>query len=686
MDPSVWIVWTSKRGQKKSGVVSNRRLVVNYEIITEAEMIETDIEELNQVEQITIDDIFKLGGFIDTNKPGYELRQSQIDVARLAERAIAENRNAVIEAGTGTGKSFALVAPAVLSGKRTVITTETNTLLDQYILKDLPFLKSILPVEFSFAKAKGKGNYVCRKKIDDYIGTPMLEAYCDHAEVRELIRWAAETASGDKSEPTFKFSEPSWQVIGCDELCAKKQCPYYKGGVKGHSECFAYRARKAFLEADIVVTNHTLCLLNASIGGDVILGAHQVLIVDEAHTLAEQAQSTFGVELRQRSISRFVKHALKVLTSNEMKLKGEIDPERIESLERAFFDNFRELTKSQMPFDSIPSGIVESAYYAAKPLRKELDGLRKELNSIPKLSEEDEQILGELDGKAIEHINSLKNMFDPHDNWLSFAEITQRGDDRQVTIHYKPVDVAPILKQTIFDWRQSTILASATMTVGGRFDFALNETGIPEPLTLQVESPFNYAEQCTAHFPTYLPDQSSPEYHTRLAEEIERILVHTSGRAFVLFTSYRDLQRVYDLMSSRLKYTIYRQGDYTKPVLIERFREDVHSVLFATRSFFTGVDIPGEALSCVILTKMPFRVPDEPLFAAKCKLIKARGGNDFAEYSLPLAINDLRQAFGRLIRSKSDTGVFAFLDSRAINKPYFRVVERSLPTMKVKRI
>lgn len=632
-------------------------------------------------EAVSLFDVFGPDGYIAANKPGYEVRESQVQVAEVAERAIAEERNALIEAGTGTGKSFALVVPAVLSGKRTVISTETNTLLDQYVLKDLPFLKEILPVSFTFAKAKGKSNYACRHKIDEYIGNPLISAFADPGEVDQLVAWARDTKTGDRSEPTFRFSEGSWQAVCCDELCPKKQCPYYHEGAKGYTECFAYRARKAFLEADVVVTNHTLCLLNAQIGGDAVLGSHAVCIFDEAHTLGEQAQKTFGCEVWQRTYSSFAKYVSRLLKAAGMLI--EFDISEIEGAERAFFDKFSRITKQQMTFDDMPRATIEEAKEFALPIITSLDALRKEIHAVSAQSEEDEKLRNELDDRAYGHIRNLEGMLSPDANWLAFAEVSGDYDDRKVKLHYKPVDVAPILQDSVYQWRKSTIMASATLTVSGRFDFAVRDMGIESPICLQVDSPFNYAKQCMGYFPRHLPDPTSPEYHTAVAEEVEKILIHSCGRAFVLFTSLRDMNRVYELVSSRVRYQIYKQGDLPKPAMIERFKEDVHSVLFATRSFFTGVDIPGESLSCVILVKSPFRPPDEPLFAAKCKLIKERGGNDFVEYSLPLMINDLRQAFGRLIRTKVDTGLFAFLDSRAINKPYFRHVMRSLPAMKV---
>lgn len=635
---------------------------------------------------LTLHDVFGPDGYIAINKPGYEVRQPQIEVAELTARAIAEQRNALIEAGTGTGKSFALVTPAVLSGKRVVVSTETNTLLDQYINIDLPFLQRILPKPFRFAKAKGRGNYVCRKRLDEYVGQPLLSAWADDGEVDQLVAWAADTYSGDRSEPTFRFSDASWQTIGADELCSKRGCRYYGEGPKGDTSCFACKARRDFLQADIVVTNHTLCLLNAQIGGDAVLGEHQVCIFDEAHTLAEQAQKTFGYEIKQKTLSNWTKYAARLCKQSDLVLDG-YNATDIEPDEKLFFEQFRRLTKQQTCFEDIPDLIRGEMRKASEKLLRWLDLLRSALNSVMPGTDEDRQLLDELDSRTREHMKSLRGLFDPEANWLPFAEVTQDAhlDDRRVSLHYKPVDVAPLLRRDVYDWRQSTILASATLAIAGSMDFIQRDLGIEDPLCMQVESPFDYVEQCSAYFPTHMPDPSMPDYHTAMADEVTNILTHTNGRAFVLFTSVRDLNRVYDLVSPRLRFNMLKQGDFTKPETIKQFKADVHSVLFATRSFFTGVDIPGEALSCVILSKVPFRPPDEPLFRAKCGLIKARGGSDFREYALPLAVNDTRQAFGRLIRSKLDTGLFCLLDSRAINKPYFSVIARSLPNMRVSR-
>lgn len=632
----------------------------------------------------TINDVFGPGGFIAQHKPGYEIRQPQIDVAEITAKAIREERQAIIEAGTGTGKSFALVVPAVLSKKRTVISTETNTLLDQYVNQDLPFLQTILPTDFTFAKAKGKGNYVCKQKLQGCQSGEMFSQFADPDEVEKLIEWARETERGDRSEPAFGFSEASWQMVGCDDLCPHRQCPFYGEGAKGNSDCFAYQARREFLEADIVVTNHTLLLLNSQAGGDAILGDHCTLIVDEAHTLAEQAQKTYGCEIKDRTLSAFGKYALKLCRKAGYELTG-YDVTLLEDSERRFFEQFRRLAKEQMTFSELPDLLLSEAQKASEPILRCLDMLRTAINSLAARNDEDARMLQSLDDRAIEHIKHIKGLFEPAENWLPFVELQGKDyDERRATLSYKPVDVAPILRRELYGPRQSVILASATMAIGRRFDFQIRDLGLWDPLTLQVGSPFDYVTQCQCLFPIDLPDSKSPEYHTKLADMIEQILIHTEGRAFVLFTSYRDLNKVYDLLSWRLKYTILKQGELPKPALIEAFRSDVHSCLFATRTFFTGVDIPGEALSCVILTKMPFRPPTEPLFKAKCDLIKAHGGNDFREYGLPLAVNDMRQAFGRLIRSKTDRGLFALLDSRAINGPYFRTVMNSLPNMRVR--
>lgn len=638
-----------------------------------------------KIEDITLADVFGQNGYIAQRKEGYEVRDQQFRVAEVTEQAIKEERMAIIEAGTGVGKSFALVVPAVLSGKRCVISTETNTLLDQYIEKDLPFLQSVLPVGFKYAKAKGKSNYACKMKIDEFnMGSGLISMFADSDEVNSLAQWATTTRIGDRSEPRFGFSNESWNVVGCDEMCPRRQCGYYGEGAKGETECFAYQARKDFLEADVVVTNHTLMLINADLGGDVVLGQHPILIVDEAHTLAEQAQKTIGFELKQKSISSFCKYCVSVTRKAGMHLTDVFESDEIIDAERWFFEQFRRLTKQQMPFRDIPALIIGEAKKASEPVIRLIEILRASLNSVMPNNDEDQQLLEELDDRALDHIKNIRGLFEPEENWLPFCELSGDPEERRVELHYKPVDVAPILLRKIYNQRKTTVLASATMSVAGRFNFPISELGLINPITLMVGSPFDYAKQCTGYYPCKLPDPSSPAYHTALADEVTKILAHTSGRAFVLFTSYRDLQAVYELVSPHLRYAVKRQGDLPRPALVEWFKKDIHSVLFGTRSFFTGVDIPGDALSCVILAKAPFRPPDEPLFRAKCDLIKARGGNDFIEYALPLMVNDLRQAFGRLIRNKTDIGFWAFLDSRAINKPYFRQIIGSLPTMKVK--
>jgi ATP-dependent DNA helicase DinG len=305
------------------------------------------------------------------------------------------------------------------------------------------------------------------------------------------------------------------------------------------------------------------------------------------------------------------------------------------------------------------------------------------------LEQEEKQILQKIDKRMRQHIEGLRCFFEPEENHVSYVEIEEDHQryERKVILNYKPIDVAPILSYYLFSRIPTSIFSSATLAINHSFNFQEREMGLKpqDTLTLIVGSPFDYVRQCEAYFPLHIPDPKHPTYHTALATEVEKILCYTEGRAFVLFTSYRDLNRVYELVSPRLKYTSLRQGEMPKQLLLEKFKEGENTVLFATSSFWSGIDIKGEALSCVIIAKMPFSVPTEPLFAAKCKQIKAEGGNDFIEYALPLAISTLRQGFGRLIRSKTDTGFFALLDSRALKARYSRYILNSLPNMRIKK-
>lgn len=636
---------------------------------------------------LDLGDIFGADGLIARRfGQGYEERREQVDVARTAIDAIGQQRDALIEAGTGTGKSYALIAAAVKSGKRCVISTETNTLLAQYKDKDLPFLSAILPSPIKYAEAKGRGNYVCLRKVSELELAPMLPDFADEVEVALLIRWAHETTTGDRSEPRFAFREASWQAVGAEEHCSKRQCPFYKEGVKGHSECFACKARKAFLDAQIVVTNHKLLLINAEVGHDIILGPHEVVIVDEAHSLAEIAQDTFGHEIKQRTLSSFARYVHATCRRAGMACKGTTAD--IELHERALMDVFRGVPKQAATFAELPPALIEMAQKAVVPLIDDVNQLRDELNSKLPQTEEDRLLLEQLDNRAKDHVQALIDMFDGGEadpNWLGYVEVSQNGRSPYITLHFKPIDVAPLLREKLYSGRCSTIMASATLTVSESFSFAQSELGLSGPLTLRVDSPFDYAGNVAGYFPVHIPNPNAPDYHTVLADEITKVLVSTRGRALILFTSVLDMRRVHSLVSPRLKYDMMMQGDLPKPELIRQMKEDVHSCLFATRSFFTGVDIPGEALSCVILAKAPFRPPSEPLFAAKCQAIKARGGNDFAHYALPLMIWDLRQAFGRLVRNKTDRGAFVFLDSRAIKARYWPMIMRSLPPIRVRR-
>lgn len=642
---------------------------------------------------LNVSSFFGPDGLIAKFKPDFAVRQGQAEFSELITQAINDRVDVIAEAATGFGKSFAVLVPAILAaleGKRVVISTETLTLQDQYVLNDIPILQAACAaagVTFSYAVAKGRTNYICRARLDEdnYAGTTRMMEW---AKAQKMGKH-----SGDIASIPFEFDPKEWGHVCSGDDCARHACPFYGAGRKGLSDCFVYEGIRRFMNAQIVVANHTLVLLDAGQEAGSILGRYDVLIVDEAHSFAEKAQDTWGITLKPRTVSTKIKLLARMMDRVGVNyfMSGYLGEFR--ALEDRMFAPFSSVLGQSVALKQLPSGLVEESKRHTQTM---IDLLRRTNRDLIDHITQDEGSPQTLVIRACKE--KLSNMTSElgaiygdnldeayKDNWLAFLETsyTSRREPYGV-LNLKPIAVAPLMRAKIYDVVPTTVFMSATMRIGSSFGFMKRELGIPEgTLEFIGTSPFNYENNVTGYFPTHLPDNTAKEYLPKLAEAIQEVLVHSDGKALVLFTNNSHMRYCYDRVSQAVKHRCYLQGQASKPVLIDMFKSDVSSCLFATRSFFTGVDIPGEALSCVVLTKAPFQVPTEPMFKAKCDRIEEAGESSFALLSLPLMLFDVRQGFGRLIRTTTDTGLFAFLDSRAMRKPYGQRIVNALPNITI---
>jgi ATP-dependent DNA helicase DinG len=659
---------------------------------------------------LTVNDWFAPDGLIAAVKPGFAPREGQAELSQLILDSDRTGKIVLGQAPTGFGKSFALCVPAIIKalngGSRIVISTETITLQQQYIDKDLPLLQKALGkrgINFTFAVAKGRGNYVCRGKLDEEVfsGSTPLQMWAQGLDL--------ENSDGDYGTipRDIEFNSRDWRDIGADDDCETKACRFYGDGSmpEGRTDCFVYASRRKFKEAQIIVANHTFTLLDAMIGVGTLLGPYDLLIVDEAHTLAEKAIDVWGQTFTASTVSRSLmdidKKLRKVHLGNFFE-RGYLNEWR--ELEQEIFTPLKAVSGHTLALRDIkPYYLVERSQMAAETMIDKLKVLRKNLKAESTGTDYGEDMIAICAEKLTKIIGGLTNIYGENmeeefkDNWLAFLEIKKDhlGGPMPV-LNLKPIEVAPLMVGYLWSKLPSAVLVSATMRINNSFAFMRKTMGIP--LDRMVEfvgnSPFDFAKNVMGYYPSHLPEQPAYQsadfdekmdlYLTGIADEVYKVIEYMQGRTMVLFTNMNHMTEVHERIIRRgMPYTMYLQGERGKQLLIDAFTADVSSCLFATRSFFTGVDIPGETLSCVVLTKCPFPVPSDPLFSARVEKIEEKGGKAFEQLSLPMMLFDVQQAFGRLIRTHTDSGLFVLLDSRAMKKSYFPKLRQALPKFPV---
>jgi ATP-dependent DNA helicase DinG len=606
-------------------------------------------------------------------------------MAQAVAQALEEKRHLIVEAGTGTGKTLAYLVPVIRSGKRVIISTGTKNLQEQLFHKDVPFLEKALYPDgkgkLNVCYMKGRNNYLCRKKLYDLTGQPVLSGLDEIEQYRAIAAWETATQTGDRAE-LAELPEASalWHKIDARaDACIGQKCSSW-------DKCFITEMRRRAMESDIIIVNHHLFFADLGIKQQAehapdagILPDVGAVIFDEAHELEDVAGSYFGVTVTNGRVEELCRDTEASLQRNHMlsaSLSGALKTLRERSM---FFFALLPPGEGRFAFENRRDFLEENGDEFLA-LQQALQRLGSELENLPSKPEE----MFNFVRRAQELQVQLSFLMESEDrNTVFWIERRRGGRDRMnVFLQATPIDVAPILKTCLFDKLECAVLTSATLAVGGSFEYMRTRLGLEHARETILPSHFDYENQALLYVPPDLPDPRTPQFPAEAADRIKRLLQITQGRAFVLFTSYAQMKDVYQRLLGELDFHMLLQGDAPKSALLEEFRLTPHAVLFATSSFWQGVDVQGEQLSCVIIDRLPFAVPSDPVVAARVKAIDADGGNAFFQYQVPAAVITLKQGFGRLIRSLHDRGLLALLDNRILKKQYGRVFVESLPNYK----
>ena len=693
-----------------------------------------DIDRI-YLEQIDVKDYFSEEGIL-VRDIGFEYRKEQEDMAHAVEKSVNENKKLIVEAGTGTGKTLAYLIPAIRwaveNKKKVIIATNTINLQEQLLLKDIPLAKSIIKEDFSYALVKGRNNYVCKRLFNELaLGKNIdIETYSIEAreQIEYILKWGHKTKTGDKADLPFEVLPEVWELIqSTTELCIGKKCPYRK-------ECFYMKTRMEKLEADILISNHHVFFADLNVRAEtdfdteyLILPRYHMVIFDEAHNIESVARSYFSVEVSKISFTRLLnriyqkksrkkeKSALirveesiddKSLkdTSQYIQLLNSIKEETsiLQNISDEYFDEIRKMydSKADIPirktlnnFEMTKSRFLENLRekksFFERKMNEFLNNLMAFSNVIDEEKDKNPEVINFVNHIKIykSHIDNFKfiNEFS-NDDYIYWLDINAKRTN--VVLTATPLNIAQKLSSVLFENLNRLVFASATLATNGNFNYFKNSLGLNGEKCIEeiIKSPFNYDEQMSVYIPNDILDSENINaFVTDASRFILEILTKTQGKAFVLFTSYTMLNQIYYSIGKKLKnagFEVFLHGEKQRSQLIKEFKESKNPILFGTTSFWEGVDVQGENLSNVIITKLPFLVPTDPIVSAISKKIEEEGRNSFTDYQLPEAIIKFKQGIGRLIRKKSDSGNIFILDSRILKKKYGTLFIQALPSRK----
>lgn len=621
--------------------------------------------------QTDIEQIFADGGLLSQHVDGYSARSQQIELAEKVSEALSNNDVLIAEAGTGTGKTFAYLAPAMLSGQKVFISTGTKNLQDQLFKKDLPKLREVLSVPLKAALLKGRSNYLCHHRLTLAEAEPNA-LYQQHS-LQTLREWIGKTASGDLSETDLLEEQSAlWpKVTSTIDNCLGQQCPDY-------DECFIVEARRKAQEADIVIINHHLLMsdmaLKASGQGEVLPDA-DAFIIDEAHQLPAIATQFLGHRVSSHQLQELSRDSIREMETDatdmdDIRKAAEKIENRLHQFKLTLGDKEQRIPWYQVVQQQTSTrDKLDSLITAIEVLEQSLEAAAERGRGLEQCHQRCQDLIKKL---------SVFSDNDTDENLILWLDV--RGSS--FILHATPQEISQHFQQWIAEKPSAWVFTSATLTVAGKFNNFVQQLGIDDPVTVSWQSPFDYASQSLLYMPPIPVEPSNPSYNSYIAETAKAVIEYSQGRIFLLFTSYKALHEVADALQD-MDYPILVQGAGAKSQLLAEFREHGNAVLLGTNSFWEGVDVRGEALSCVLIDKIPFASPGDPVLEARINHLRERGGNPFRSIQIPSAVIQLKQGIGRLIRDQRDSGVLVLCDPRFLSKPYGKVFMRSLPPMPI---